>query len=136
MDLEKQVRIRAGGSGIPAFYTPTSIHTPLSKGKEVRKINKREYVLEYALKADFSLIKCRKADRYGNLIYHATARNLGPIMCTAAKKTLVQTKSIVQIGDLNPETIITPGIFVNKVIEVKNPKDESKLVEKGIKYNS
>ena len=129
-------RIRAGGAGIPAFYTPTSIHTPLSKGKEVRKINKREYVLEYALKADFSLIKCRKADRYGNLIYHATARNFGPIMCTAAKKTLVQTKSIVQIGDLNPETIITPGIFVNKVIEVKNPKDESKLVEKGIKYNS
>ena len=127
-------RIRAGGAGIPAFYTPTSLHTPLCKGKEIRKINKKEYVLEYAIKADFALVKCNKADRYGNLTYHATARNFGPIMCTAANKSLVQAKSIVELGGLDPETVITPGIFVQKIIEIKNPKDESKLVEKGIKY--
>ena len=127
-------RIRAGGAGIPAFYTPTSLHTPLCKGKEIREINKKKYVLEYALKADFALVKCNKADRYGNLTYHATARNFGPIMCTAANKSLVQAKSIIELGELDPETVITPGIFVQKIIEIKNPQDESKLVEKGIKY--
>jgi 3-oxoadipate CoA-transferase alpha subunit len=106
-------RIRAGGAGIPAFYTPTTIGTPLEQGKEIREIDGKSYVLEYALKADFALVKCKTADRYGNLIYNKTARNFGPIMCMAAKTSIVQTSSIVEPGGIDPENIITPGIFVN-----------------------
>lgn len=127
-------RIRAGGAGIPAFYTATSIHTPLSEGKEIREINKEKYVLEYALKADFALIKSNTADRYGNLTYHATARNFGPIMCSASKTAIVQTKSIVELGTINPEHVITPGIFVQRIIEVKNAAHESELVAANMKY--
>lgn len=127
-------RIRAGGAGIPAFYTRTSINTLLSKGKEHKFFDENEYVLEYALKADFSLVKCNISDRYGNLTYHATARNFGPIMCTAAKETIVQSKKIVEIGDINPENVITPGIYVDKVIEIENPAHESELVESQIRY--
>ncbi len=121
-------RIRAGGAGIPAFYTPTSVNTPLAVGKEARMFNNKEFVLEYGIKADFSLIKCNKADRYGNLIYHATARNFGPIMCTAATTTIAQAKTIVNTGDIDPENVITPGIYVQKVVEISNPIEESKLV--------
>ena len=127
-------RIRAGGAGIPAFYTATSIHTPLSEGKEIREINKEKYVLEYALKADFAIIKSNTADRYGNLTYHATARNFGPIMCSASKTAIVQTKSIVELGTINPEHVITPGIFVQRIIEVKNAAHESELVAANMKY--
>ena len=127
-------RIRAGGAGIPAFFTPTSVNTPLAVGKESRIINGVENVLEYAIKADYSLVKCHKADRYGNLIYHATARNFGPIMCSAANITIVQSKQIVEAGKLNPEEIITPGIFVERVIEITNPAHESELVENQMRY--
>jgi len=127
-------RIRAGGAGIPAFFTPTSVNTPLSYGKESRKINGIENVLEYAIRADYSLVKCHKADRFGNLIYHATARNFGPIMCTAANISIVQTKQMVEVGELNPEEIITPGIFVKRVVEITNPAHESELVAKQMKY--
>jgi len=127
-------RIRAGGAGIPAFYTQTSVNTPLAKGKESRLINGKEYVLEYGIKADFSLIKCDKSDRYGNLTYHATARNFGPIMCTAAKTTIVQTKNIVEAGEIDPEIVVTPGIFVKKIIEINNPAEESQLVANEKKY--
>ena len=127
-------RIRAGGAGIPAFFTPTSVNTPLAEGKEIRIINGVKNVLEYAIKADYSLIKCHKADRYGNLTYHATARNFGPIMCSAAKVSIVQTKQMVKVGELNPEEIITPGIFVKKIIEITNPAHESELVERQMKY--
>ena len=127
-------RIRAGGAGIPAFFTPTSVDTPLAIGKESRIINGIENVLEYAIKADYSLVKCHKADRYGNLIYHATARNFGPIMCSAANITIVQSKQIVEVGKLNPEEIITPGIFVERVIEITNPAHESELVENQMRY--
>ena len=127
-------RIRAGGAGIPAFFTPTSVNTPLADGKESRIINGVENVLEYAIKADYSLVKCHKADRYGNLIYHTTARNFGPIMCSAANVSIVQTKKIVEVGELNPEEIITPGIFVKKVVEITNPAHESELVANQIKY--
>ena len=127
-------RIRAGGAGIPAFFTPTSVNTPLATGKENKIINGVENVLEYAIKADYSLVKCHKADRYGNLIYHATARNFGPIMCSAANVSIVQTKKIVEVGKLNPEEIITPGIFVKKVVEITNPVHESELVSKQMKY--
>ena len=127
-------RIRAGGAGIPAFFTPTSVNTPLAVGKESRIINGIENVLEYAIKADYSLVKCHKSDRYGNLIYHATARNFGPIMCSAANIAIVQSKQIVEVGKLNPEEIITPGIFVERVIEITNPTHESELVENQMRY--
>ena len=127
-------RIRAGGAGIPAFYTPSSVNTPLAEGKESRMFNGQEYVLENNLKADFALVKCEKADRYGNLVYHATARNFGPIMCTAATVAIVQAKKIVEPGQIDPEIVITPGIFVQKVVEINNPADESKLVEEELSY--
>ncbi|MCF6294906.1 MAG: 3-oxoacid CoA-transferase subunit A [Flavobacteriaceae bacterium] len=127
-------RIRAGGAGIPAFYVPASVNTPLAEGKESRVINEQEYVLEYGIKADFALVKAETADRYGNLLYHATARNFGPIMCTASKVAIVQVKKIVEAGQIDPETVVTPGIFVQKTIEVINPTDESKLVEEEISY--
>lgn len=127
-------RIRAGGAGIPAFYTPTSVGTPLADGKETRVFNDKTYVLEYGIKADYSLVKCKHADRLGNLVYNKTARNFGPIMCTAAKTAIVQAKKIVEPGEINPECVVTPGIFVQKVVEVPNPEDESKLVAENRRY--
>jgi 3-oxoadipate CoA-transferase, alpha subunit len=127
-------RIRAGGAGIPAFYTPASVNTPLAEGKETRVFNGITYVMEYGIRADFSLVKCKTADRYGNLLYNKTARNFGPIMCTAANTTIVQAREIVELGAIDPETVITPGIFVKKVIHVPNPADESKLVAENRRY--
>ncbi len=127
-------RIRAGGAGIPAFYTPASVHTPLAEGKEQRTFDDIDYVMEYGIKADYSLVKCEQADRYGNLTYHATARNFAPIMCTAATTTIVQSKYIVEAGDIDPEVVVTPGIFVQKVVEVANPQEESKLVAEERSY--
>ncbi len=127
-------RIRAGGAGIPAFYTATTVGTPLSEGKEIRNIKGRDYVLEYALKADFALIKCEKADLMGNLTYNKTARNFNPIMCMAATTTIVQAHKIVPTGDIDPEHVITPNIFVNRVVEVSDPLIESKLIAEGIRY--
>lgn len=127
-------RIRAGGAGIPAFYTPTSVNTPLAEGKECREFNGITYVMEYGIKADFSLVKCEAADRYGNLIYNKTARNFGPVMCTAAETTIVQAKKLVELGDIDPECVVTPGIFVKRVVEVSNPADESKLVAENRRY--
>lgn len=127
-------RIRAGGAGIPAFYTPSSVNTPLAEGKEHRDFNGVTYVLEHGIKADFSLVKCEAADPYGNLIYNKTARNFGPVMCTAAKHAIVQAKRLVQLGDIDPECVVTPGIFVSKVVEVSNPADESKLIAEERRY--
>lgn len=127
-------RIRAGGAGIPAFFTPTSVNTPLAEGKEHRVFDDQTYVMEFAIKADFSLVKCKTADRYGNLIYNKTARNFGPVMCTAARTTIVQAKKIVEPGEIDPESVVTPGIFVHKVVEINNPLDESKLVSENRKY--
>ncbi len=127
-------RIRAGGAGIPAFFTPASVNTPLAEGKELRDFNGQTYVMEYGIRADYSLVKCKAADRYGNLIYNKTARNFGPIMCTAAEVSIVQTKSMVKLGELDPENIVTPGIFVKRVIEVNNPAEESKLVSEDRRY--
>lgn len=128
-------RIRAGGAGVPAFYTPASVHTPLAKGKEQRDFNGKTYVLENAIQADFALVKCSAADKYGNLLYNKTARNFGPIMCMAAKTTIVQAKQILALGEINPEHVITPGIFVNRIVEVTNPVDESKLVAEKVRYH-
>ncbi len=127
-------RIRAGGAGIPAFFTPASVNTPLAEGKESRVINGQTYVLEYGIKADFALVKCKAGDRYGNLIYNKTARNFGPIMCTAAKTTIVQAKQILQPGEIDPECVVTPGIFVKKLVEVANPEEESKLIADNRRY--
>lgn len=122
-------RIRAGGAGIPAFFTPTSVGTILAQGKEIRRFEKRDHVLEYGLRADFALVKCEKADRYGNLIYNKTARNFGPIMCMAATTAIVQTKEFVEAGRIDPEIVVTPGIFVRRIVEVTNPVQESQLVK-------
>lgn len=127
-------RIRAGGAGVPAFYTATSVGTPLAEGKEARTINGRDYVLEYGLKADFSLIKCLRADRYGNLVYNKTARNFAPIMAMAAETTIVQTKEFVEAGEIDPEIVVTPGIFVDQIVTVNNPLHESELVAAGEVY--
>src|SRR6056297_3437705 len=127
-------RIRAGGAGIPAFYTPTSVDTPLAEGKETRVFNNEKYVMEYGIQADFSFVKCQAADRYGNLVYNKTARNFGPVMCTAAKTTIVQAKNVVELGEIDPECVVTPGIFVQKVVEISNPADESKLVAENRRY--
>ncbi len=127
-------RIRAGGAGIPAFYTPTSAGTPLAEGKEVREFGGRPYVLEYALTADVSLVKAERADRFGNLVYNKTARNFAPIMCMAARTTIVQVREVVAAGEIDPEVVVTPGIFVDRVVHVPNPAQESKLVAEGVRY--
>ena len=127
-------RIRAGGSGIPAFYTPTSLGTPLGEGKECRTINDREYVLEYGITADFTLIKGRVVDTHGNALYSKTARNFGPLMAMAGNITIIQASQVVAPGGIDPETIITPGIFVNRVVEIPEPAIESKLVASGETY--
>jgi 3-oxoadipate CoA-transferase alpha subunit len=111
-------RIRAAGAGIGAFYTPTGYGTQLAQGKETREIDGRHYVLEYPIPADFALIKAVRADRWGNLVYRKTARNFGPIMAAAAACTIAQVHEIVDLGDLDPEAVVTPGIFVQRVVEV------------------
>ena len=113
-------RIRAAGAGIGAFFTPTGYGTPLAEGKETREIDGRHYVLEYPIKADFALIKAHQGDRWGNLVYRKAARNFGPIMATAAKTTIVEVSQLVALGDLDPENIITPGIFVQRVFSLEN----------------
>ena len=127
-------RIRAAGSGIPAFYTATAVGTPLAKGKEEKVFNNKKYILEEALSADFAFIKADVADRYGNLTFNKTARNFNPIMCMAAKQSLIQTKKIIEPDETNPENVITPGIFVQKIIQVENPIIESNAIEEGIIY--
>jgi 3-oxoadipate CoA-transferase alpha subunit len=109
-------RIRAAGAGIGAFYTPTAHGTRLAEGKETRRIGDRDHVLEYPIHADYALIKADRADRWGNLVYRKSARNFGPIMATAAKCTVVQVRDIVELGALDPESVVTPGIFVKRVV--------------------
>ena len=127
-------RIRAGGAGIPAFFTPTAVGTPLAEGKEVRRFGGADYLMEEAITADFALVKAEKADRYGNLVYNKTARNFGPVMCTAAKVAIVQVSETVAVGEMDPEAVVTPGIFVQRVVEVADPAYESRLVKEGRCY--
>ena len=110
-------RIRAAGAGIGAFFTPTGYGTLLADGKETRCIAGRNYVLEYPIHADFALIKALQGDRWGNLVYRKTARNFGPIMAMAAKVTIAQVRQVVALGELDPEVIVTPGIFVQRVVQ-------------------
>ncbi|WP_448808108.1 3-oxoacid CoA-transferase subunit A [Agromyces bauzanensis] len=111
-------RIRAAGAGIGAFFTPTGVGTELAEGKERRTIDGREYVLEYPLHADVALVSALRADRWGNLVYRKTARNFGPIMASAAKTTIVQVDELVPLGALDPESVVTPSIFVDRVVAV------------------
>jgi 3-oxoadipate CoA-transferase alpha subunit len=111
-------RMRAAGAGIGAFFCPTGMGTPLSEGKERRTIDGRDYVLEYPIKGDVALIKAFRADTLGNLVYRKTARNFGPVMATAAKITIVQVSEIVQPGGIDPEVVITPGIFVDRIVKI------------------
>jgi 3-oxoadipate CoA-transferase, alpha subunit len=111
-------RIRAAGAGIGAFFCPTGVGTPLAEGKERRSIDGRDYVLEYPIKGDVALIKARRADTLGNLVYRKTARNFGPVMAMAAKITVVQVDEIVEPGGIDPEVVITPGIFVDRLVQI------------------
>jgi 3-oxoadipate CoA-transferase alpha subunit len=127
-------RIRAGGAGIPAFYTPTAVGTPLAEGKEQRSFGDRNFVLEHGLTADFTLIKARTADTHGNLLYNKTARNFAPPMAMAGRTTIVQAAEVVAAGGIDPEAVITPGIFVDRVVCVPDPAHESELVAAGASY--
>ena len=127
-------RIRAGGAGIPAFYTPTAVGTPLEAGHERRTFDGCDYMLAYALTADFALIKGLSADPHGNVVYNKTSRNFGPVMAMAATTTIVQASTVGAVGSLDAESIITPGIFVDRVIAVANPAHESVLVAAGASY--
>lgn len=127
-------RIRAGGAGIPAFYTPTSYGTDLAKGKPVEEFEGRPYVQERWLKADYALVKAHLGDTLGNLTYRMAARNFNPLMCTAAATTIVQVSKIVEAGSIDPETVITPGIFVQGLVEVANPAQEETLNRANARY--
>jgi 3-oxoadipate CoA-transferase alpha subunit len=111
-------RIRAAGAGIGAFFSPTGIGTPLAEGKETRVIRGRSYLLEYPIKGDVALISAHRADRLGNLVYRKTARNFGPVMATASALTIAQVNDIVETGGLDPEAVITPSIYVDRLVKV------------------
>jgi 3-oxoadipate CoA-transferase alpha subunit len=128
-------RIRSAGAGIPAFYTPTTVGTILAEGKESREFDGRTYVMEPWLQADFALIKCETADTVGNLTYNKTARNFSPLMCMAATTTIVQTKKLLAPGGIDPEIVITPGIFVDRIVEVPQPVHEDTLIAAGRSYS-
>ena len=126
-------RIRAGGAGIPAFYVPTGLGTIVAEGKETREIDGREHVMEKALRADVALIKAWRGDRYGNLVYRKTARNFNPVMATAAALTVAEVEELVEPGVLDPDLIVTPGIYVNRIVvgAAYRKPIESKFIQSG-----
>lgn len=128
-------RIRAGGAGIPAFYTPTSYGTDLAEGKPVAEFDGRMYVQERWLKADAALIKAELADRHGNLTYRKAGRNFSPLMAAAAELTIVQARHVVEPGGIDPEQVLTPGLFVDRVVEVANAQQEEALMRAGVAYS-
>jgi 3-oxoadipate CoA-transferase, alpha subunit len=111
-------RMRAAGAGIGAFYSPTGVGTPLAEGREQRTIGGRDYVLEYPIKGDVALIGAYVGDRMGNLVYRKTARNFGPVMATAAALTIAEVRRVVEIGEIDPEVVVTPGIFVDRILDL------------------
>lgn len=127
-------RIRAGGAGIPAFYTPTAYGTELAEGKVIAEFDGRPYVQERWLKADFAIVKAHLGDTYGNLTYNKAGRNFNPLMCMAAAVTIAQVSEIVPAGSIDPEHVVTPGIFVNGVVEVADPQQEEELIRAGVAY--
>lgn len=114
-------RLHAGAAGLGGFFTPTGYGTDLAKGKEEREIDGKHYIFEKGIRGDFSLVNAEKSDRWGNLVYYKAARNFNPLMAQAADTTIVQVRKVVPLGDLDPEHIVTPGIFVQRVVEVANP---------------
>ena len=128
-------RIRAAGAGIPAFYTQTSFGTELGEGKPVQNFDGKNYVQERWLKADFALVKAERGDLAGNLTYRMAARNFGPLMCMAADYTIVQVSHLVSPGAIDPEVIITPGIFVNTLVEVRDPQQEETLNRQEVVFS-
>src|SRR5207253_4334809 len=110
-------RIRAGGAGVPAFFTPTGFGTMIAEGKEVRDFNGRPHIMERALKADFAFVKAWKGDKWGNLIYRKTARNFNPMMATAANVTIAEVEHLVEVGELNPDSIHTPSVYVKRIFQ-------------------
>ncbi len=127
-------RIRAAGAGIPAFYTPTSFGTELAEGKPVEEFDGRSYVQERWLKADVALVKGELGDNMGNLTYRLAGRNFNPLMCMAAATTIAQVRTLVEPGGIEPENVITPGLFVDGVVEVAAAKQEEELVREGVVY--
>ncbi len=126
-------RIRAGGAGIPGFYTPTGVGTKVAEGKEIKVFEGREYLLERGIKGDFALVKAWKGDKFGNLIFRKTARNFNPMAATAGKITVAEVEELVEIGELDPDQIHTPGIFIQRIFQGKNyqKRIEQKTVRKG-----
>ncbi|MGN6751813.1 MAG: 3-oxoacid CoA-transferase subunit A [Intrasporangium sp.] len=122
-------RIRAAGAGIGAFFTPTGYGTPLAEGKEVREIDGRNYVLEYPIHADYALVKAFQGDEAGNLVYRKTARNFGPVMATAAGTTIAQVHELLPVGGIDPEVVVTPGIYVSRLVVV--PREATPEPEEG-----
>ncbi len=126
-------RLRAGGAGIPAFFTPTGVGTLVAEGKEVRNIDGRDYVLEKAIKGDFALVRAWKGDMFGNLIFNKTARNFNPMVATAGKVTVVEVEELVEIGELDPDQIHLPGVFVQRIF--KAPKLEKRIEQRTVRKN-
>ncbi len=124
-------RIRAGGAGIPAFYTPTGVGTEVAQGKETREFAGRTYLLEKAIKGDFALVKAWKGDRWGNLSYRKTTRNFNPMMATAGAVTIAEVEKIVELGELEPDSVHTPGIFVDRILE--GPKYEKRIEQRTLR---
>jgi 3-oxoadipate CoA-transferase alpha subunit len=127
-------RIRAGGAGIPAFYTPTAYGTELADGKPIGEFDGRRYVQERWLKADFAIVKAHLGDTQGNLTYSKAGRNFNPLMCMAATATIAQVSKLVHAGEIDPEQVVTPGIFVNGVVEINDPQQEEVLIRAGVAY--
>lgn len=124
-------RIRAGGAGIPAFYTPAGVGTPLAEGREVRTFDGRDYLLERGMVADFSLVRAAKADKMGNLIYNRTARNFNPMIAAAGKVTIAEVEELFEVGDLDPDKIHTPSIYVQRLIVGKQEKRIERLTTRN-----
>lgn len=124
-------RIRAGGAGIPAFFTPTSYGTELADGKQIQEFDGKPHVMERWLKADFAFVKAELGDSHGNLTYRLASRNFNPLMCMAATQTIAQVRKRVAPGEIDPEAVITPGIFVNSLVEVPEPRQEEDRVRDG-----
>ena len=127
-------RIRAAGAGIPAFFTPTSYGTELAEGKQIQEFDGKPYVMERWLKADFAVVKAAVGDTHGNLTYRLAGRNFNPLMCMAADRTVAQVSQIVEPGGIDPEHVITPGIFVDGVVAVPDPQQEEVLICAGEVY--
>lgn len=126
-------RLRAGGAGIPAFYTPTGVGTKIAEGKESREFDGREFILEKGITGDFAFVKAWKGDKFGNLIFRKTARNFNPMIATAGKITIAEVEELVEVGELEPDQIHTPGVYVQRIFKTSNQQKriEQRTVKKG-----